>query len=157
MKRVILYIGILALVVAAPVKPMNVGNLRPVQIIAVRKMNKWVMVETDTEDKGIGGTIAQALQNMKDRSDGVIYLDTAQYLLVEKDAEELIGDLSNALKPSVRLCIAADLEGLKKAVQFLDAQGGLPKLKEWKKGVQLPVISTFEDSYIFLKKVENNA
>ena len=52
MKRVILYIGILALVVAAPVKPMNVGNLRPVQIIAVRKMNKWVTVETDTEDKG---------------------------------------------------------------------------------------------------------
>ena len=64
MKRIILYIGILALVVAAPVKPMNVGNLRPVQIIAVRKMNKWVTVETDTEDKGIGGTITQAIQNM---------------------------------------------------------------------------------------------
>ena len=92
MKRIILYIGILALVVAAPVKPMNVVSLRPVQIIAVRKINNWVTVETDTEDKGIGGTITQAIQNMKDRSEGTIYLDTAEYLMVDKEAEATIGE-----------------------------------------------------------------
>ena len=157
MKRVILYIGILALVVAAPVKPMNVGNLRPVQIIAVRKMNKWVTVETDTEDKGIGGTITQAIQNMKDRSEGTIYLDTAEYLMVDKEAEDTIGELTKALKPSVRLCIAAEAKDLKKAARFLESHGGLPKLKHWKTGAELPVVSMFEDSYIFLKKVENKA
>ena len=157
MKRVILYIGILALVIAAPVKPMNIGNLRPVQIVSVRKINNWVMVETDTEDKGIGGTIAQALRNMKDRSDGVIYLDTVEYLMVEKEAEDTIGALAETLKSSVRLCIAAEAEDLKKAVQFLESHGGLPKLKHWEKGAELPVISMFEDSYIFLKKVENSA
>lgn len=71
MKRTILYIGILALIVAAPVKPMDIEKLRPVQIVSIYKENSWTVIETDTEDKGIGGTAKQALQNMKDTSDGV--------------------------------------------------------------------------------------
>ena len=157
MKRIILYIGILALVIAAPVKPMNIGNLRPVQIVSVYKENGWTVIETDTQDKGIGGTARQALQNMKDTSDGVIYLDTADYLLLTKDTEEAVVELYGNLKASVRLCMESGVTDLKKAVSYLRTHGELPKLKEWKKGAELPLLSTFGDSLIFLKKVENNA
>ena len=157
MRRIILYIGILALVVAAPVKPMDIEKLRPVQIVSVYKESNWTVIETDTEDKGIGGTARQALQNMKDTSNGVIYLDTAEYLLVTKQTEEATRELIAELKPSVRMCMTTGVEDLKQAVLYLKAHGGLPKLKAWVKGAELPVLSTFGDSLIFLKKVENNA
>ena len=157
MKRIIIYIGILALVVAAPVKPMDIEKLRPVQIVSVYKESNWTVIETDTEDKGIGGTARQALQNMKDTSEGVIYLDTAEYLLVTKETEEATRELIAELKPSVRMCMTTGVEDLKQAVLYLKAHGGLPKLKAWVKGAELPVLSTFGDSFIFLKKVENNA
>lgn len=157
MKRTILYIGILTLIVAAPVKPMDIEKLRPVQIVSVYKENNWTVIETDTEDKGIGGTAKQALQNMKDTSDGVIYLDTAEYLLVTKDTEEATREIMEELKPSVRMCMTTGVEDLKQAVLYLKAHGGLPKLKAWVKGAELPVLSTFGESLIFLKKVENSA
>ena len=157
MKRIILYIGILALVIAAPVKPMNIGSLRPVKVVSVYKEHNWFIIETDTEDKGIGGTAKQALQNMKDTSDGVIYLDTAEYLLLGEDTEEEIAELYGELKPSVRLCLATGVDDLKKAGSYLRTHGDLPKLRGWKKGVELPVLTTFKDSLIFLKKVEKSA
>ena len=152
MKRIIMYIGILALVVAAPVKPMDIEKLRPVQIVSVYKESNWTVIETDTEDKGIGGTARQALQNMKDTSEGVIYLDTAEYLLVTKETEEATRELIAELKPSVRMCMTTGVEDLKQAVLYLKAHGGLPKLKAWVKGAELPVLSTFGDSLIFFEK-----
>ena len=157
MKRTILYIGILALVLAAPVKPMEIEKLRPVQIVSVYKKNDWTVVETDTEDIGIGASVEQAVQNMKDTSGGVIYLDTAEYLLLTKETEETAERLRAELKPSVGICLMTGVEDLQKAVLFLQSHGELPKLKEWKKGRELPILSTFGESFIFLKKVENNA
>ena len=157
MKRTILYIGILALVLAAPVKPMEIEKLRPVQIVSVYKKNDWTVVETDTEDIGIGASVEQAVQNMKDTSGGVIYLDTAEYLLLTKETEETAERLRAELKPSVGICLMTGVEDLQKAVLFLQSHGELPKLKEWKKGRELPILSSFGESFIFLKKVENKA
>ncbi|MBR2420803.1 MAG: hypothetical protein IKB09_00445 [Oscillospiraceae bacterium] len=157
MKRTILYIGILALVLAAPVKPMEIEKLRPVQIVSVYKKNDWTVVETDTEDIGIGTSVEQAVQNMKDTSGGVIYLDTAEYLLLTKETEETAERLRAELKPSVGICLMTGVEDLQKAVLFLQSHGELPKLKEWKKGRELPILSSFGESFIFLKKVENKA
>ena len=157
MKRTILYIGILAMVLAAPVKPMEIEKLRPVQIVSVYKENDWTVVETDTGDIGIGASVEQAVQNMKDTSGGVIYLDTAEYLLLTKETEETAERLRAELKPSVGICLMTGVEDLQKAVLFLQSHGELPKLKEWKKGRELPILSSFGESFIFLKKVENNA
>ena len=84
-------------------------------------------------------------------------MDTAEYLLVTKQTEEATRELIAELKPSVRMCMTTGVEDLKQAVLYLKAHGGLPKLKAWVKGAELPVLSTFGDSLIFLKKVENNA
>ena len=156
MKRTIIYIGILALILAAPVKAINVGDLHPVQVVSVYKDSGWTVIKTDTEDSGIGGTALQALQNMKDTSEGIIYLDTAEYLLLTKDTEDAVIELTAELKPSVRLCMTKQVDDLQRAAAFLRTHGELPKLKDWKKGKELPLISTFGDSLIFLKKVEKS-
>ena len=157
MKRIILYIGILAAVLAVPVRPQNIGKMKPVQVVSVYKENGWIIVETDTEDRGMGGTAGQALQNLKDTTSGILYLDTAEFLLLSKDAEDIVEELRDELKPSVQLCMTTRAVDLKETVKFLDAHGKLPKLKSWRMGLELPVLSTFGDSLIFLKKVENSA
>ena len=157
MKRIIIYIGILAMLFAAPLESADVGKLLPVQVVQLRKENGWVVLETDTENVGMGGTAKQALQNLKDTASGIIYLDTAEYLLLSKDAEDALTQLRTALKPKTGVCYAEEGVDLKEAGKFLSAHAELPRLKEWKEGQELPIITTFRKRLTFLKKVENNA
>ena len=157
MKRMLLYVGILAALLAAPVERLDVGKLHPVQVVSVSKQNGWVVIQTDTGDRGIGETGAQALKNMEETTSGVIYLDTAEYLLLSKDAEDALTQLRTALKPKTGVCYAGEGVDLKEAGKFLSSHADLPRLKEWKEGQELPVITTFRKRLTFLKKVENNA
>ena len=157
MKRILLYIGILAALLAAPVERLDVGKLRPVQVVWVYKENDWMVIQTDTGDIGIGETVGQALKNMEDTTSGVIYLDTADYLLLSKEAEDTAIELQKVLKPKTQMCYAESEIDIKEAGRFLSAHGALPELEGWKKGQELPVITTFRKRLTFLKKVENNA
>lgn len=157
MKRKLIYIGILTALLAVPVERLDVGKLHPVQVVSVYKENGWVVIQTDTEDIGIGETARQALKNMKDTTSGVIYLDTAEYLLTSKDAEDVVEELRDALKPKTRICYAESEVDIKEAGKFLTAHDTLPELKDWESGQDLPVITTFRNRLTFLKKVENSA
>lgn len=157
MKRWILYGAILVALLTIPVKPLNVGKLRPVQVVLAYKENDWLVIQTDTGDVGIGETAQQALKNMEDTTSGVIYLDTAEYLLVTRDADDAINALRTALKPKTQICYAEPEIDIKEAGKFLASHKGLPKLKDWKTGQDLPVLATFRKRLTFLKKVENNA
>ena len=157
MRRTILYIGILAALFFVPVEQMEVGKLIPVQVVSIYKEDANYVIETDTENKGLGSTAQAALQNLKDTADGTIYLDTAQYLLITQDTRDAVEILRKHLKPSVEMSAMETPVKVKEVAQFLESHGRLPKLKQWKMHKELPVLSIFEDSYIFLKKVENNA
>ena len=152
MKRILCYTAILAIMLALPVEKADVGNLRPVQVVAIYKENNWFVMETDTEDKGYGGTPEQALQNLKDTSSGIIYLDTAEYLLLTKDTLDAAEELRQELKNSVRLCMTAKPVDLTEVAEYLSVHGNLPKLKAWGKDQELPVLSVFGDSLIFFEK-----
>ena len=157
MKRILLYVGILAAVIAAPVEPLNVGQMLPVQVVALSRENGWTVIETDTGNRGIGGTAKQALRNLKDRANGKIYLDTAEYLLLGKETADAVEELRNELRQTIQLCEMAKPIDLAQAANYLKAHGKLPRLKDWKRDAELPVLSLFEESLIFLKKVENSA
>ena len=157
MKRVLIYGAILASVAAVPVCPLKIGQMLPVKVVAIYKEGARTVIETDTKNKGVGDTAVQALCNMKDTASGIIYLDTAQYLLLTKDTEEAAEELREELRPGVRLCRTETAVNLEEAARYLDAHGKLPKLKAWEKGAELPLLGAVEDSLIFLKKVENNA
>ncbi len=128
--------------VAAPVRPLNVSQLLPVQVVSIYKEGVRTVIETDTKNKGVGDTAAQALRNLKDTASGTIYLDTAEYLLLTKDALDAAEELREELRPSVRLCMAASQIELEKAALYLDAHGTLPRLKRWRKGAELPILGT---------------
>lgn len=157
MRRILCYAAILALVLALPVEKSDVGKLRPVEVVSIYKEGKLYVMQTDTADQGVGTTAQQALESLKATSSGIIYLDTAEFLLLSEGAEDAAEELRQQLKSSVRLCRTEEPVDLPKAAKFLSVHGDLPSLKEWETGTQLPLLSTFGDSLIFLKKVENNA
>ena len=157
MKRTVLYIGILVGLLLAPVEQMEVGKLIPVEVVSVYRQGENYVIETDTQNKGIGQTPGAALQNLKDTASGTIYLDTAKYLLLTQDAQNAVEVLRENLKPATQLSEIERLLPMQEVAKFLDSHGKLVRLKQWKEGVEMPLLSTFEDSYIFLKKVENKA
>lgn len=143
MKRILIYIVLVAAAILVPVERADVGKLRPIETVSVYKENDWIVLRTDTDDVGIGGTATQALQNMKDSASGIIYLDTAEYLLVEKDAQDAAEELRSVLKEKVKLCLAAKEIEPKAATKYLSVHSDLPQMKHWKPGQELPALMQY--------------
>lgn len=157
MKRILLYMMLMTAALLAPVERADVGKLRPIETVHIYRENDWVVLRTDTDDMGIGATAMQALQNMKDTASGIIYLDTAEYLLLDKDTQDAAEALRGVLKDKVRLCQASKKIEPKDATKYLSAHNDLPRMQDWEKGQELPVLAQFGNRQIILKKVENNA
>ena len=142
MKRIPIYIILIALVFIAPVRRVDVGTLEPVEIIAVSKESGLTLVRTDTDDVGIGKSIEQALEDLKQTATGVVYLDTAEFLLLAKGCEAEGQQLKKWLADSVRVCATQGELDLKAAVKYLRAHGMFPKLSQWKLNEKLPVLTS---------------
>ena len=100
--KLALYILIIGLSLFAPVKRLDVAKLQPVEAIAISVQQDLIVLETDAESVGKGKTVEAALQNLKDNTAAVIYLDTAKYLLAGEGTENHIPELKTYLKPSVK-------------------------------------------------------
>ena len=68
----------------APLERLDVAKLLPIQAVAVYTEGDSVVLETDTENKGKGASIADALQDLKENTPAVVYLDTAEFLMVSE-------------------------------------------------------------------------
>lgn len=130
--RVIIYIVILALTFLAPVERVDVASLLPIESVAVYMEGDTVVLETDTEDTGRGETVSQALQDLKDVTPAVVYLDTAEYLLVSENAVSQVDGLREYLKPSVKVCICDAKGRVKDAAKYLSVHGDTVPLRDWK-------------------------
>ena len=130
--RIIIYIVILALMMLAPVERVDVAKLLPIEAVAVYVEGDTVVLETDTEDKGKGDSAADALKNLKEVTPAVVYLDTAEYLLVSKDALSQIDALRQILKPSVKVCVCDARDNVKHVSKYLEVHGDAVPLRDWK-------------------------
>ncbi len=129
--RMVLYALILVSVFFAPVERLDVAKLEPVQTIAVSREEGSVVIQTDTDNKGTGITTELALQELEKTTPGVIYLDTAEYLLIAENAQDTVDVIRSYLAPSVRV-VLWDAEGsVSSAAKYLAARKDLPKLKDF--------------------------
>lgn len=139
MIRKLIYLLIPALLLFAPVKKLDVAKLEPVEVVSMERRNGGILLRTDTEAWGFGADAVAALEDMQQRTPGVIYLDTAEFLLVSEAALHQIQALRPWLKERVKLCQAEEAD-LKTAALLLEIHGDLPRLREWKEGENLPKI-----------------
>ena len=118
--RKILYIVISVLALLAPVNRLDAAKLLPVEAVAIYLENGRVALKTDTENRGSGETAEAALKDLKENASGIIYLDTASFLLVGEGAEEPARELLGRLKRKVKVGIYSGGDVKEEAV-WLDA------------------------------------
>lgn len=131
--RRVLYAALLIPLLFVPLKRVNVADLLPIEAVAVYMDGGQVVLETDTEHKGFGENAERALASLKQNTPAVVYLDTAEYLLVAPDAVEQVESLRPHLKPSVKVCVWKAAGMVKDAAKYLEIHRNLQPLKNWKK------------------------
>jgi len=141
MKRLFIYIVIIGLSFAAPVKKADVARLSPVEAVAVAKENSVICITTDTGEYGQGETVKEALNDMKQNSTSLVYLDTAKYLLITEEAKGQINQLKEEMRGSVKLCIWDGETDVKDAVKYLTIHGNMPRLSQCSPQTDLPRFS----------------
>ena len=138
MRRMIVYLGILAAVLWAGDPGTDIGMLIPVETVFIQKQGDEIAIQTDSADTGVGATMKRAAEDLKEKADGVIYLDTADYLILNREAEALLPQLQNNQKQEVFLCEADGQIDVQKATAFLRAHTPQLKLSDWSNGMTLP-------------------
>lgn len=126
MKHWLVYLCLTAAVVATgslPFTSSDVGQLRPVQTIALSVQGGRVVVQTDTGDRGMGDSWPAAWSDLTGTAPGAIFVGTAGFLLLEESAAGLLPQLleDRALSPNCALCQISEAVDLTTAGEFLTA------------------------------------
>ena len=131
MKRGILYLAVLLIMLLHPTERADLGKLKPVETVLIYEDRGQVVLETDTEDQGHGETPQMALKDMREKSSGIIYMDTADYLLVAEGAESWIPELGKLLKGKVRICMTETEVDIRGAGSFLAVHKPRCTMETW--------------------------
>lgn len=124
MKRWILYIAVFAgaaLFGASPFQGTDISKLAPVEVVWLTDRGGQVHLETDTGDEGWGENVLAALADMKAAAPGSVFLETADYLIVEKGREDLLEQVYDVLRPSCMVCAAEKMPDMEAVAAYLAA------------------------------------
>lgn len=116
----------------------DASELLPVQVLCIRAEEGKVTVSCDNGAAGRGETLEAALSDMERTAKGVLFLDTAEHILIYEGARELAGQTARCtrLRPAAKLYFA-DSEALMcaDAAAFLRAHSGRVTLSEVRAGL----------------------
>ncbi len=121
MKRwVICLAGLLGvgLLLRLPQPGTDVAQLEPVQVVLIQQSQDHVLVQTDTGAIGRGADLESAVRDLKKHALGYIFLDTADYVLLEAVNMDY-AELYPVFRPGCRVCIAEGVQDLEQAGVFL--------------------------------------
>ncbi len=145
------YMATLAAALLYPSQRADVAKLQPVELVCMYIEEGAVVLETDTGDLGKGDSVTGALHNLKETTAGIVYLDTAAYLLVDEDVQYLIPEIIPYLKEKVRLCQMDEKPDLELAAAYLNVHSPEKALGTWEEGVPLDTLQ-WEQERLTLKK-----
>ena len=140
MRKAWIYGLLLAAALAVPTQTVKLGQMRPVETVYLYKRGNVVVIATDTKDQGVGSTASEALDNLKETASGIIYLDTAKYLLIGKDAEDQILQIGEKLKPDTYLCGVVGNVDLTEASSYLNVHRPRVTLRRWNEKTKLQTL-----------------
>lgn len=150
--KLLLYIVILASVILFPVAGTDVGELLPVEVVAISEEDGIVTIRTDTEDSGQGTRLQAAIADLKAGAAGVIYLDTAEYLLLEEGMESWLDTIERHLKRSVQVCHAREGISLEGIANFLSVHGSNVTLGTVSNTSKIPIVAEENGRYHLIEK-----
>ena len=150
MKKILLYMLLLGAALVLPLEGSDVGSLLPVELVQLDKMGDSVVISTDAGTTGTGETVKTAIRDMEKTAVGIVFLDTADYLLVKESAMPEVESIKEHLKPSVRVCIQHVEMNLKDAAAYLSVHKPECQLRSNQGGQKLQML-TEENGKVILK------
>lgn len=140
LKKILLYIVVIAAVALAPNTKTDIGKLHPVELVYLYEENGDYCIQTDTGVLGVGKSIVDAINDLKETATGIIYLDTARYLLVTDDTEDEIAQMRGYMKGNEYICKAEGKIDVEQAAVYLDVHLPAMKLKLWNETLSLDTL-----------------
>ena len=161
MKKLVIYGILLTAAVMVPSRTTELGKLKPVETLAIYQENGQVVLETDTGDIGRGGTVVKAIENLKETTAGIVYLDTADYLVIKHGGEPFVKYLASYLKDSVRICHGDKGIDIEKTAPYLSVHTPAVEIKDYHEGMALENLRLDHGRLLLeenkSRKYENNA
>lgn len=130
MKKWLFAAALLLACSALPSPGTELGELHPVSLLLVDNSGRQVVVQTDTGQLGTGETLPAALLELKETTPGHIFLDTVEYLVLQGNAQRLLPDLQQQLRPGVRVCTADEEAEAESLAEFLKSHPPKARLSE---------------------------
>lgn len=130
MKKWLFMAALLLTCSALPSPGTELGELHPVSVLLVDNSGRQVVAQTDTGQLGAGETLPAALLDLKETTPGHIFLDTVEYLVLQGNAQRLLPDLQQQLRPGVRVCTADEGAEAESLTEFLKSHPPKAKLSE---------------------------
>ena len=96
------------ILVLSPFRGTDIGKLRPAQWVYLSRQEDTVWLETDTGDRGGGTDVLSALEDLRQSAPGKLFLETADYALVSREALQDLPQLRNVLRSGVEVCLAEE-------------------------------------------------
>ena len=103
----------------------DIADLKPVRAVYIHMEGRTLHIETDTGDFGAGADLTEAHEALLTEADGEIFLDTAEFLLLDPKVP-ITEAFDSLLRPDCRVTFTNAPPDLEKAAAYLSQH--LPKL-----------------------------
>lgn len=98
---------------------VDIGKLEPIELLCICHEEGKLKICTDGEACGTGATLEEALARMKETASKTVFLDTAAYVVLTEETEELCHALGEVLHPSAKVLLATGRVDVKRLVPYL--------------------------------------
>lgn len=94
----------------------DVGDLEPVAAVRITQTENGIVLQTDTGASGFGGTLAEAAEDLQAGASAEVFLDTAEYLLIDGGIPR---EILEFFRPGCYVCRVEGKVDLEEAVAYL--------------------------------------
>lgn len=96
----------------------DIADLKPVRAVYIHMEGRNFHVQTDTGDSGSGPNLAEACADLRLKADGEIFLDTAEFLILDPKVP-ITEVFYSLLRPDCRVTFTDMPPDLEKAAAYL--------------------------------------
>ena len=137
MKKWLIFAAVLTAVAILSRRPhpaRDVAMLEPVQAVYIYQKEKTLCIETDTGASGRGNTLKEAAADLKASASGEIFLDTAEFLLLDPRVA-ITADFHTLLRPTCGVTFTTAPPDLQAISEFLSVHTPKRMLLELRIGI----------------------
>ena len=137
MKKWLIFAAVLTTVAILSRRPhpaRDVARLEPVQAVYIYQKEKTLCIETDTGASGSGNTLKEAAADLKSSAYGEIFLDTAEFLLLDPRVA-ITADFHTLLRPTCGVTFTTAPPDLQAISEFLSVHTPKHTLLEFRIGI----------------------